>query len=123
MPREILRAILRQLASSDPDVPIKEPVVKEYESRKAHAQKDGSSLSELAIEDCTRLIREITKSNPATIIIDAVDECDQFSCYELLDALHEIVADSEDVVKVFVSSRDDVDVIVSASTVVMQIAS
>ncbi|KAI9040339.1 uncharacterized protein KD926_008296 [Aspergillus affinis] len=111
MPREIIRAILRQLASSDPDVPIKEPVVREYESRKKHAEKDGSSLSELAIEDCTKLIREITKSNPATIIIDALDECDQLACYELLDALHEIVAESEEVVKVFVSSRDDVDVI------------
>ncbi|PLB46372.1 hypothetical protein P170DRAFT_215217 [Aspergillus steynii IBT 23096] len=113
IPREIIRAILRQLASSDPDVPIKEPVVREYESRKEQAQKDGSSLRELTIEDCTKLIREITRSNPATIIIDALDECDQFTCHELLDALHDIVAGSEEVVKIFVSSRDDVDVIVS----------
>lgn len=106
---------MRQLASTDPEVPIKEPVVNEYQSRKEHAQKDGSSLRELTIEDCTKLIREITKSNPAIIIIDALDECDPFSCHELLDALHEIVSESEEVVKVFVSSRDDVDVIVSLS--------
>jgi hypothetical protein len=111
MPVEILRAILRQLASTKPDMPIKAPVAKEYENRKKKADEDCSSLRELTVEDCTRLILELTNDSPATIIIDALDECDNSLRYELLEALDEIVSKSVEVVKVFVSSRDDVDIV------------
>ncbi|KAF7509247.1 hypothetical protein GJ744_008141 [Endocarpon pusillum] len=111
MPVEVMRAILRQLASTKPDMPIKEPVAKEYEERKKKADEDCSSLRQLTVEDCTRLILALTNGRPATIIIDALDECDEDLRYELLDALDEIVSKSVQVVKVFVSSRDDVDIV------------
>ncbi|KIW11611.1 hypothetical protein PV08_10913 [Exophiala spinifera] len=110
LPVEILRAILRQLSSTQPDQPIKEPVATEYESRKKKGDEDCSKIRKLTVEDCTRLILALTNHSPATIIIDALDECDEFLRHELLEALDEIVSKSSQVVKVFVSSRDDVDI-------------
>lgn len=106
-----MRAILRQLSSTQPDQPIKEPVAKEYESRKRKADEDYSKIRKLTLNDCTRLILALTNHSPATIIIDALDECDEFLRHELLEALDKIVSKSSEVVKVFVSSRDDVDII------------
>jgi len=111
LPVEIMRAILRQLSGTQPDQPIKEPVVKEYESRKKKAEEDYSKIRKLTVDDCTRLILALTNQSPATIIIDALDECDEFLRHELLEALDEIVSKSSQVVKVFVSSRDDVDIV------------
>ena len=51
------------------------------------------------------------ESNPATIIIDALDECDPARRHELLWALFRIHEESASFVKVFVSSRDDQDIV------------
>jgi hypothetical protein len=110
-PLGVLKAILRQLASSDANNPVKAPVLIEYKVRQEMAEEDGSPLRALTIDDCTRLILELTKDNPATIIIDAFDECDEESRYKLLDALDLIMASSKEVVRVFVSSRDDIDIV------------
>jgi hypothetical protein len=69
-------ALLRQFASSRLDTAIKEPVAREYEARKRQADDDFSRLKELTIDDCTRLIRELTHDSQATIVIDVLDECD-----------------------------------------------
>lgn len=110
-PAEIMGALLRQLASSEPDLPIREPVAKEYEARVRTAGRDDSALKKLTVEDCTRLIMEVTKDHPATIILDALDECEKDTRYELLEAFDEIISRSVEVVKVFVSSRDDIDIV------------
>ena len=110
-PIEIMGALLRQLASSKPDLPVKEPVAKEYETRKKKAEEDCSVLKRLTVEDCTRLIIEITKDTPVTIVIDALDECKENIRYELLEALDKIIGQSVKIVKVFVSSREDIDLV------------
>ena len=110
-PAEIMGALLRQLASSGTDLTIKEPVAKEYEARWERAERDASALRKLTVQDCTRLIIELTKSHPATIILDALDECEKDTRYELLEAFDEIISRSVEVVKVFVSSRDDIDIV------------
>lgn len=110
-PIEIMGALLRQLASSKPDLHVKEPVAKEYEVRKKKAEEDCSTLKQLTVEDCTRLILELTADHPATIIIDALDECDDETRNELLEALDDIISKSAEVVKVLVSSRDDIDIV------------
>lgn len=107
--REILGAILKQLCSSKLNEPIRAPVAKEFQSRKRKADEDCSELSRLSIEDCTRLIIELTRDNPAIIIIDALDECDE--THELLEALHDITRNSTELVKVLLSSRDDVEIV------------
>ena len=104
-------ALLRQLASIQSDLYVKDPVVKEYEKRKKEAEKDNSALKKLTVQDCTRLIVELTKNHPATIILDALDECEKDTRHELLEAFDEIISQSAEVVKVFVSSRDDVDIV------------
>jgi len=110
-PIEIMGALLRQLASSKPDRPIEEPVAKEYKARKKKAEEDCSTLKKLSVENCTRLILELTKDNPAIIIIDALDECEENTRHELLEVLDDIISKSAEVVKVLVSSRDDIDIV------------
>ena len=110
-PTEIMGTLLRQLASSQSDLSVKAPVAKEYEARYKTAGGDSSALRRLTVEDCTRLIIELTKTYPATIILDALDECERDTRHKLLEAFDEIISKSEEVVKVFVSSRDDVDIV------------
>lgn len=110
-PTEIMGALLRQLASSKPDLPVKGPVAKEYEARKEKAEEDCSTLRKLTVKDCTRLILELTEDHPATIIIDALDECEEGTRHELLEALDDIISKSTEVVKIFVTSRDDIDIV------------
>jgi hypothetical protein len=66
-------------------------VAKEYEARKQKADDDCSKLKQLTGSDCTRLILELTDHRPAVIVIDALDECEEYLRHELLEALDEIV--------------------------------
>jgi hypothetical protein len=54
---------------------------------------------------------KLLESNPATIVIDGLDECDPAKRQELLDSLEAIIANSDNIVKVFLSSRDDHDLV------------
>ena len=112
-PTEIMGALLRQLAGSRTDLPIKTPVAKEYETRREKAEEDCSMLKKLTVQDCTRLIVELTKNQSATIVLDALDECEENTRHELLEAFDEIICNSGEVVKVLVSSRDDIDIVSS----------
>jgi hypothetical protein len=56
-------------------------------------------------------ILEISASNPTTIIIDAVDEIHPSERHQLLDALEKITQASQSVVKIFLSSRNDVQIL------------
>lgn len=115
-PVEILSALLRQLASSKPDVPIRDAVAKEYEIRKKKAEEDCSPLRKLTIRDCTELILHLNTERPAMIILDALDECDEATRHELLKSLDKIISQSESLIKVFISSRDDVDIVSALSS-------
>ena len=110
-PVEILCALLRQLCSSKLDEPVKGPVAREYEARKKKAEEDCSGLKRLTVRDCITLIIELVKDQPAIIILDALDECEEDTRYELLEAFDEIIQKSLDVLRVFVSSRDDIDIV------------
>ena len=110
-PVEILCALLRQLCSSNPDQPVKSPVAREYEARQKKSEEDCSTIKRLTVEECTRLIIELTKDHPATIILDALDECEEITRHELLEAFDSIISNSANVVKIFVSSRDDIDIV------------
>ena len=107
-PDEIMRSILRQLTvSQGSSSTIQEQVLQEFERRQAMAKADGFEIKRLQAVECMRLILDTTAVNPATIVIDAVDEIDSSSRHVLLSALTQIVQDSFSVVKVFVTSRDD----------------
>lgn len=107
-PNEILRSILRQLTIGDGTSPtIHESVLREFEHRQAEAKVNGFELGRLQASECIRMILDTTAANPATIILDAVDEIESNSRHVLLSAFNQIAQDSLNIVKVFVTSRDD----------------
>jgi len=108
-PREVLCAILKQLCYSAKNGPIRELVVNKYNRLKE--ESGDYSPRPLGEKDCLTLILMLTADNPATIVIDALDECDPKTRYKLLSGLRTIVRESANLVKIFVSSRDNRDII------------
>jgi hypothetical protein len=110
-PDFILRAILKQLSCTKLDIPIRESVVEAYEEKNRDADESGCEPLSLNLKETTDLIINLLKTNPATIIIDALDECDYERRPELLKALDRIIGESLSIVKVLVSSRDDNNIV------------
>lgn len=79
--------------------------------RKREADEDGFEISGLNILETTDQIIEIASQMPVTILIDALDECRSDQRHGLLGALDVLLEKSSHLVKVFVSSRDDVDIV------------
>lgn len=103
---KILGTLLRQLASTDVNRPLRPAVVAAYKKCKDEASGDSSEPQELSTVDCIALAKDLTRDYQVTIMIDAVDECDDDEQYELLQALDSIITNSEGLVKVFISSRE-----------------
>lgn len=110
-PDEILRCILKQLSCPKANLPVREPVTRLYKKRREDADDTGDEPAKLTGAECEDLIIPLLKYNPATIIIDALDECDPKRRYELFKALDNIIQKSSSLVKVFVSSREDSDIV------------
>ncbi|MCJ1352386.1 MAG: hypothetical protein MMC33_002370, partial [Icmadophila ericetorum] len=110
-PDEIMRSILKQLSSSKPDLSVREPTAKEYRTRKEEAEQQGCEPAKLTVAECEGLILALLEHNPATIVIDALDECIPARRYEILKTLDNIIQKSASLVKVFVSSREDNDIV------------
>lgn len=108
-PDDILRSILKQLSSSEPDLRIREPVVKAYKEKKKEAK--GHNPEKLMLDETVEIILALLETNPENIVIDALDECDPDRRHELFEALDMIIQQSASLVKVFVSSRDDGDIV------------
>jgi KAP family P-loop domain len=110
-PDEILRSIVKQLSCTKPDLPIRSPIPQEYEKRKEEAECNGSEPTKLSVDESTEIILALTEINPVIIIIDGLDECDTSRRYELFKAFETIINESANLVKIFVSSRDDTDIV------------
>ncbi|KAL2069304.1 hypothetical protein VTL71DRAFT_15642 [Oculimacula yallundae] len=106
-PVELLRCLLEQMSCFSEDEPVQSPVVKAYKAGKKEAK--GRKPSKLDIEECVDVMLELLQLNPVTIIVDGLDECDPVKRQDLLDAFQKIIMESDNVVKIFVSSRDDHD--------------
>ena len=110
-PEKIMRSIVRQLTSSSAaQRKVNDTLLSEYERREAEAMIDGFDVAGLRIAECVRLVLDTTGSNPASIIVDAVDEIQETRRHELLNALIQITKESASVVKVFLTSRDNSNV-------------
>ena len=109
-PTEILRSILRQLLWY---VPLSQETftAKDYKVRKLEADEDGFEVPRLDIMETTDRLIEIASQMPVTILIDALDECQSGLRHELLGALDVLLERSDHLVKVFVSSRDDIEIV------------
>ena len=107
-PEAILRSLVRQMSCLRPGGALFQPVRESYDARK----KEGFAAGSLDSHECTALILEMTKDRlMTTIVIDALDECDSEKRDVLLEALSSIVTDSTGLVKLFISSRDDRDIV------------
>ncbi|KAL8792023.1 MAG: hypothetical protein Q9195_005364 [Heterodermia aff. obscurata] len=108
---EILRAILRQLTGCDARLALRGTAGQEFQQRKEEAEYKGAQILPLDIEETVAHILAITEEDPVTIVLDALDEVDDSERAELFDALDQIVQESPNVVKIFLSSRRDGDIV------------
>ena len=107
-PEATLRSLVRQMSCLRPGGALLQPVRESYDARK----KEGFAAGSLSSDECTALILEMTKYRlMTTLVIDALDECDPDKRDVLLEALSRIVTDSTGLVKIFISSRDDGDIV------------
>ena len=110
-PTEVLRAILKQIVLCKADWESASPTAKEYKRRWKEADEDGSDIECLDLLETTQHIIDAVGEMPVTIIIDALDECHTDQRPQLLKALDLLLEKSAHLVKVFVSSRDDIDIV------------
>lgn len=106
-PNAVLASILRQLSCVQPGAPILSPVIDKYK-----IQGEGFKSKGLDLDDSLGLIiRVLEDYSMTTIVVDALDECDPQMRQSLLDAFERILQDSVGLVKIFVSSRNDQDIV------------
>lgn len=111
-PKTILASLARQLSSLEPGKPLLQPSINLYMKEEA----EGFASGQLQVDESCQLIMQLIELYPqTTIIIDALDECDSTTRLELLQALEHILQRSASLVKVFVSSRDDQDIVLELS--------
>ena len=110
-PTEVLRAILKQVVLCKADWEAESPTANEFKRRRGEAERFGSNIEPLDIEETAHQIIDIVVEMPLTIVIDALDECHPDQRHQLLQALELILEKSAHLVKVFISSRDDIDIL------------
>ncbi|KAF2463404.1 uncharacterized protein BDR25DRAFT_362944 [Lindgomyces ingoldianus] len=107
-PKVILASLARQLSSPELGNRLLKPAVDLFNIKEA----DGFASGSLELEESCKLIMQLIEQYPlTTIVIDAMDECDPSKRRELLKTLEQILRDSSSLVKMFVSSRDDQDIV------------
>ncbi|KAI1822615.1 hypothetical protein F4861DRAFT_550622 [Xylaria intraflava] len=105
---KIIASIVRQLSSLGPGEPLLQPTVNTYDSQESY----GFAADSLQLQESCDLLMELLQNYPtAIIIIDALDECSPKTRQKLLDSLERVLRHPSALVKVFVSSRDDGDIV------------
>lgn len=106
----ILQSLLRQIVSISPARTIPMPVKTLYQE----IEDEGFGERDWTTNECVDTIIQVMDIYPSvTIIIDALDECEADERMDLLLALKEVRDKSANLVKIFISSRDDVDILTS----------
>jgi hypothetical protein len=65
----------------------------------------------LDLDETVDTIMQLLTENPATIVIDALDECDPSIRQNFLLGLNKLIRKSPTLLKVFISSRDDHNIV------------
>lgn len=104
-PLDVLRSFVRQLSTTAYEQEsIHENLLKLHQECREH-----SRIPNLA--NCKELIKDYVATYPtSTLILDALDECDEGTRHELLTFFDELISHSSKPVKFFISSRPDVDI-------------
>ena len=113
-PLTVLQAIIRQLSLCQPDGLPNEILTRYTEDQKKGFPAGASGA--LQWEECRDLLLFLLNIYPqTTIIIDALDELDLGHESKdrslLLELLNDVVLESDSLVKIFVASRDDQDIV------------
>ena len=112
-PLEVLCALLRQLVVRDAQSPLRGSVALDYERRKELFNETGAQVPRLNIDEVVRHILDITRDDPIVIVIDALDEVEEAERGGLFRSLKRLLQESQNVAKIFVSSRTDGDIVES----------
>ena len=107
-PETILSALVHQLVQSESDKKmLLKPIVDAYELRKSQGQQN-SRLS--LLESQALLVNLADVYEQITICIDALDEVEPSTRKNLLKALKFVMEKSKNLVKIFATTRMDVDI-------------
>ena len=77
----------------------------------AEAKLNDFDIPKLRCAECPGLILGILGANPAVIIVDGVDEIEERRRHEFLESITRIRDESASVVKIFLPSRDNSNVL------------
>lgn len=100
-PEQIFRSLLRQLAEPHSGDALPRCLADE-----------SASPSHLSLNEIVDLIVKIAESRPVShIVIDALDECDTDLLFEMIEGLEAVLNRTQSLIKIFVSSRNDVDLV------------
>ncbi|KAI8417164.1 hypothetical protein FOFC_03477 [Fusarium oxysporum] len=107
-PEAILASIARQLSCLKPGHALLQPTIAVYDTH----EEEGFAAESLRLHETCKLIVRLSENYPMlTIILDALDECNPATRESLLSAMEDILRESPCLVKIFVSSRDDQDIV------------
>ncbi|WYZ34724.1 hypothetical protein EsH8_I_001000 [Colletotrichum jinshuiense] len=109
-PSTIMASIARQLSTPVALGPLLEDTVKVYQQR----EQDAFAAGPLRFEETKDLILKLLaryKDSTTTIVIDALDECVGEGRGRLLELLEDLLKASPCLLKIFISSRDDQDIV------------
>ncbi|KAH6869627.1 hypothetical protein B0T10DRAFT_450909, partial [Thelonectria olida] len=109
-PSRIAAAIARQLSTPQAGGSLLEAAVEAYKQREADAFASGP-LRLVESKDLILKLLDRYKGATMTIVIDALDECNEATRASLLDTLDDLLKASPCLLKIFVSSRNDQDIV------------
>ncbi|KAL1634866.1 hypothetical protein SLS58_010495 [Diplodia intermedia] len=110
-PKEIMRCILKQLYVFSEESST-QAITKTF---KGWEKEDGdyARIEHMSVQQSTDYILEILSHQqaPVKIVIDALDECDSKLRARLMGSIENIISQAKCPVKIFLSSRDDADIV------------
>ncbi|KAL0932826.1 uncharacterized protein CTRU02_211789 [Colletotrichum truncatum] len=106
----VVQSILRQVVAASPT----RTVPKAVQAMHERIQEEGFGEREWTQHECIDTLVDVMDIYPSlTIIIDALDECDADERMSLLLSLKEVRDKSANLVKILITSRDDIDIMSS----------
>ncbi|ROT39647.1 hypothetical protein SODALDRAFT_309087 [Sodiomyces alkalinus F11] len=105
----VLASLVRQLASTSADSPLLSAVVNHY--RDALDGMAGFDDFAWTSDESSAILLELLEDYPAvTLVFDAMDEVNPEDRQELMDILSELLREAPNLLKIFVSSRENYDI-------------
>lgn len=106
----ILRGLIRQLAVSPGSRSIDQALLLLYERQLEASQNIRMDVPRLNIEECFSTLLDLTATNPAYIVIDAIDQLGQDERAVLVETMKKLIDQSASIIKVFFTSCNNAHV-------------